>query len=283
MNIVSAIEQLHNAGIRANLLDNYNPANLLEGTSLQLVHFRCINAYNVIPMPEISSAGNFNLKFCLQGKAIDIIHDNVEYDAIQFKTISIVKNKQLFKNTLTIHQDDVQKVVNMGFNVKDNILDLTQFSLTEDLQSYTGFDLAKAAVLQMMYNCTREVKKRTKVELTGNDKFLAENGFKNGVWSPIIVSSTERVKNTFVDNIQIVIDNVKCPHHIDSINEKLNANKKITALDEKIKKLSTENYVDNKQVINKIKYVWLMTKPEFGTYDVELNDVKFTVEISEKQ
>lgn len=281
MNIMNAFEQMHNAGIRANLLDNYNPANLLEGTANQLVRFKCTNAYNVIPAPEISSAGNLNLKFCLQGKAIDTTN-NVEYDAVQFKTVSIVKNKQLFKNTLTIHQEDVQSVVNMGFKLVDDKLDLTQFSLTDDMQSYTGFDLAKAAVEQMMYNCTREIKKRKKVELTGNEKFLAENGFKNGVWSPIIISSTERVKNTFVDNIQIVIDNVKCPHHIDAINEKLNANKKITALDEKIKKLSINNYIDNKQVINKIKYTWLMTKPEFGTYEVEFDDVHFTVEITEK-
>ena len=173
-NLLSAIANLHAAGVRANLLDNYNPANVLEKAdeSQQTVRFKVTEPYYTIPYPEISSAGNLNIKFCLNGKAIDILHDNTEYDAISWKTISLVKNKALFKQTLTICPDDIQRVNDLGYTVNGNELDLTQFDLVEGLYAYTGQEMAVATVKQMMYDCTREIKKRgPKVELTGMDEY----------------------------------------------------------------------------------------------------------------
>ena len=174
-NLLSAIANLHAAGVRANLNDNYNPANVSEKAdeSQQTVRFKVTEPYCTIPYPEISSAGNLNITFCQNGKAIDILHDNTEYDAIRWKTISLVKNMALFMQTLTICPDDIQRVNDLGYTVIGKELDLTQFDLVEGLYAYTGQELAVATVKQMMYDCTREIKKRgPKVELTGIDEYL---------------------------------------------------------------------------------------------------------------
>ncbi len=282
-NLLSAIANLHAAGVRANLLDNYNPANVLEKAdeSQQTVRFKVTEPYYTIPYPEISSAGNLNIKFCLKGKAIDILHDNTEYDAISWKTISLVKNKALFKQTLTICPDDIQLVNDLGYTVNGNELDLTQFDLVEGLYAYTGQDLAVATVKQMMCDCTREIKKRgPKVELTGMDEYLAKNGLKDGTWSPIITNSYERVKNTGTDSLRCIVDGVKCPHHIKDILQKISANKKITPLDVKINKLCTNIYADIKSEINTIKYCWMMLGIKHtGKYNVNVDGVDFEVEI----
>ena len=283
-NLLSAIANLHAAGVRANLLDNYKPANVLEKAdeSQQTVRFKVTEPYYTIPYPEISSAGNLNIKFCLKGKAIDILHDNTEYDAISWKTISLVKNKSLFMQTLTICPDDIQLVNDLGYTVNGNELDLTQFDLVEGLYAYTGQEMAVAVVKQMMYDCTREIKKRVpKVELTGMDGHLAKNGLKDGTWSPIITSSYERVKNTGTDSLRCIVDGVKCPHHIKDILPKISASKKITSLDEKIYKLSSNIYADIKCEINTIKYCWMMLGIKHtGKFNVNVDGVDFEVEIA---
>ena len=282
-NLLSAIANLNAAGVRANLLDNYTPANVLEKAdeSQQTVRFKVTEPYYTIPYPEISSAGNLNIKFCLKGKAIDILHDNTEYDAISWKTISLVKNKTLFMQTLTICPDDIQRVNDLGYTVNGNELDLTQFDLVEGLYAYSGQELAVATVKQMMYDCTREIKKRgPKVELTGMDEYLAKNGLKNGTWSPIITNSYERVKNTGTDSLRSIVDGVKCPHHIKDILPKISANKKITPLDVKINKLSANIYADIKSEINTIKYCWMMLGIKHtGKFNVNVDGCNFEVEI----
>ena len=282
-NLLSAIANLHAAGVRANLLDNYKPANVLEKAdeNQQTVCFKVTEPYYTIPYPEISSAGNLNIKFCLKGKAIDILHDNTEYDAICWKTISLVKNKTLFMQTLTICPDDIQLVNDLGYTVNSNELDLTQFDLVEGLHAYTGQELAVATVKQMMYDCTREIKKRSpKVELTGMDKYLAENGLNGGTWSPIITNSYERVKNTGTDSLRCIVDGVKCPHHIKDILQKISESKKITPLDVKINKLSSNIYADIKCEINTIKYCWMMLGIKHtGNFNVNVDGVNFEVEI----
>ena len=284
-NLLSAIANLHAAGVRANLLDNYKPATVLEKAdeSQQTVRFKVTEPFYTIPYPEISSAGNLNIKFCLKGKAIDILHDNTEYDAISWKTISLVKNKTLFKQTLTICPDDIQLVNDLGYTVNGNELDLTQFDLVEGLHAYTGKEMAVAAVKQMMYDCTREINKRgPKDELTGMDKYLAENGLKNGTWSPIITDSYERVKNTGTDSLRCIVDGVKCPHHIKYILQTVSKSKKvITPLDTKIYKLCTNIYEDIKSEINTIKYCWMMLDiKHIGKYNVNVDGVDFEVEIT---
>ena len=284
-NLLSAIANLNAAGVRANLIDNYNPANVLEKAdeSQQTVRFKVTEPYYTIPYPEISSAGNLNVKFCLKGKAIDILHCNTEYDAISWKTISLVKNKTLFKQTLAICPDDIQLVNDLGYTVNGNELDLTQFDLVEGLYAYTGQEMAVAAVKQMMYDCTREIKKRVpKVELTGMDAYLVKNGLKDGTWTPIITSSYERVKNTGTDSLRCIVDGVKCPHHIKDILLTVSERKKIvTPLDVKIYKLCTNIYADIKCEINTIKYCWMMLGIKHtGKYNVNVDGVDFEVEIT---
>ena len=282
-NLLSAIANLHAAGVRANLNDNYNPANVLEKAdeSQQTVRFKVTEPYCAIPYPEISSAGNLNITFCQKGKAIDILHDNTEYDAVRWKTISLVKNMALFMQTLTICPDDIQLVNDLGYTVIGKELDLTQFDLVEGLYAYTGQELAVATVKQMMYDCTREIKKRgPKVELTGMNEYLAKNGLKDGTWSPIITNSYERVKNTGTDSLRCIVDGVKCPHHIKDILPKISANKKITPLDVKIYKLSSNIYADIKSEINTIKYCWMMLGIKHtGMFNVNVDGVDFEVEI----
>ena len=282
-NLLSAIANLHAAGVRANLNDNYNPANVLEKAdeSQQTVRFKVTEPYCAIPYPEISSAGNLNITFCQKGKAIDILHDNTEYDAIRWKTISLVKNMALFMQTLTICPDDIQLVNDLGYTVIGKELDLTQFDLVEGLYAYSGQEMAVATVKQMMYDCTREIKKRgPKVELTGMDEYLAKNGLKNGTWTPIITNSYERVKNTGTDSLRCIVDGVKCPHHIKDILPKNSERKKITPLDVKINKLSSNIYADIKSEINTIKYCWMMLGIKHtGTFNVNVDGCNFEVEI----
>ena len=282
-NLLSAVANLHAAGVRANLLDNYNPAYVLEKAdeNQQTVRFKVTEPYYTIPYPEISSAGNLNIKFCLKGKAVDILHDNTEYDAIQWKTVSLVKNKQLFKKTLTLCPDDIQIVEDLGYTVNGNELDLTQFDLVEGLYAYSGQEMAVATVKQMMYDCTREIQKRApKAELTGLEKYLAENGFKDGTWSPIITNCYERVQNTGADTLRCIVDDVKCPHHISHILQRIAESKKITPLDVKIKQLSANIYEDIKSEINTIKYCWMMLGIKHtGKYHVTVDGVDFDVEI----
>jgi hypothetical protein len=192
-----------------------------------------------------------------------------------------VKNKALFMQTLTICPDDIQLVNDLGYTVNGNELDLTQFDLVEGLYAYTGQDLAVATVKQMMYDCTREIKKRgPKVELTGMDEYLAKNGLKDGTWTPIITNSYERVKNTGTDSLRCIVDGVKCPHHIKDILPKISANKKITPLDVKINKLSSNIYADIKSEINTIKYCWMMLGIKHtGIFNVNVDGVDFEVEI----
>ena len=192
-----------------------------------------------------------------------------------------MKNKALFKQTLTICPDDIQRVNDLGYTVNGNELDLTQFDLVEGLYAYTGQELAVATVKQMMYDCTREIKKRgPKVELTGMDEYLAKNGLKDGTWTPIITNSYERVKNTGTDSLRCIVDGVKCPHHIKDILPKISANKKITTLDVKINKLSSNIYTDIKSEINTIKYCWMMLGIKHtGMFNVNVDGCNFEVEI----
>ena len=282
-NLLSAIANLHAAGVRANLNDNYNPANVSEKAdeSQQTVRFKVTEPYCAIPYPEISSAGNLNITFCQKGKAIDILHDNTEYDAVRWKTISLVKNMALFMQTLTICPDDIQLVNDLGYTVIGKELDLTQFDLVEGLYAYTGQELAVATVKQMMYDCTREIKKRgPKVELTGMDEYLAKNGLKDGTWTPIIANSYERVKNTGTDSLRCIVDGVKCPHHVNDILQKNSELKKLTPLDIKIMKLSSNIYADIKSEINTIKYCWMMLGIKHtGMFNVNVDGVDFEVEI----
>ena len=283
-NLLSAIANLHAAGVRANLNDNYNPANVLEKAdeSQQTVRFKVTEPYCAIPYPEISSAGNLNITFCQKGKAIDILHDNTECDAVRWKTISLVKNMALFMQTLTICPDDIQLVNDLGYTVIGIELDLTQFDLVEGLYAYSGQEMAVATVKQMMYDCTREIKKRgPKVELTGMDEYLAKNGLKNGTWSPIITNSYERVKNTGTDSLRCIVDGVKCPHHIKEILQTISESKKIiTPLDVKINKLSSNIYADIKSEINTIKYCWMMLGIKHtGMFNVNVDGCNFEVEI----
>ena len=149
-NILNLLAELHTAGVRVSLLDNYNPANLLEKAdeNQQTVRFRQTVQYYPIPEYTISSAANLNIKFALVGKAVDTLHEKKEYDAVQFKTVSIVKNGKIFKESLNICPDDIQKVRDMGYDVDNNgVIDLTKFDL-EDGVDFDNAAFAKSVVEQ---------------------------------------------------------------------------------------------------------------------------------------
>jgi hypothetical protein len=112
------------------------------------------------------------------------------------------------------------------------------------------------------------------------DEYLAKNGLKNGTWTPIVTNSYERVKNTGTDSLRCIVDGVKCPHHIKDILPKISANKKITTLDVKINKLSSNIYADIKSEINTIKYCWMMLGIKHtGMFNVNVDGCNFEVEI----
>ena len=291
-NILNLLATLHAAGVRVNLLNDYNPATLTSKAdeNKQVVRFEQTNPYYKLPKYEISSAGNLNITLVLEGKAHNLL-DGKKYDAINFKCISIVKNQKLFKQKLDICPEDADLVRELGFDVEDDAIDLTKFDLVDGLDGADFDALAKACVEQYVYESFRERSKRVpKVHnYTPAEKLLVENGYdpETKVWSPIVTSSVNRVGNTCDDPIGMGIVNEQktIPRLTDIQNlvEEIaaGAKKKISPIKQKLLDLANTGYVaeDHKQVINTYKYSILMRHLpiDHTPREIDINGVKFSI------
>lgn len=286
MNITHLFAALHTAGIRANLLNNYNPANVTQKASVerQKVSFNLDTAYYPIPMYEISSAANLNLSFVLHGTAIDTEH-NVEYPGVvQFKCISIVKNNKLFKQTLDICPDDLDKLDDLGIDHTNGVIDLTKYSLELTVDNEDDDSFAEAIVGQYLYNVFRHKNKRQPAApLSENAAWLKQNGYDeaNKVWFPIIEHHEVRVDNTNCDRLGWVVENRKGIPSYDAIQEKIAAGKKLTDLEAKITRIAGIATKDYAPQINTVKYA-LYSKNAAHAFekDVVVNGETFHVSVS---
>lgn len=263
MNILHALALLHEADVRVDLLDNYNPANVTRkaDSNTQKVRFEQTTQFYTIPAYEISSAGNLNISFTLKGKAHDIEHERF-FDAVQFKCITIVKNRELFKQSLTVCPEDVKKVEDLGIEMNGNVLDLTKFDLRDGIEQTSDEAFAEVLVKQALYNAFRERKhKEPAPTLTADEEWLKQNGYYNGVWSPVILGGHQRVKNRYTDRFSIAIGERKCWPTITGIKDKLTEGKTLTELEDKVYNVycnKTQEFVDLSMQINTIKYVRAM-------------------------
>lgn len=258
-NILNLLSNLHIAGVRVSLLDEYNPANILTKDTDNPVEFKQTEKYYVLPEYTISSAANLNVKFCLKGVVIDHAH-NTEHEAVTFRTVTFVKNGKLFKDKLHICPDDVQKVVDLGFTVNNNVIDLTTFDL-EDGIDVDQYQFARACVEQYIYDSFREKQTRAAkivTDLPEETKFLLQNGYnpETKVWNPIIINSEVRVKNTKTDFLRAIINNLKTTPRLDDIKIRLADNKSLNAAQKALYDLSKTDYqiADHSFEINTAKY-----------------------------
>ena len=136
-NILELLTNLNAAGVRVNLLNNYDPATYTSkaGEDKQGVRFKQDTPYYKLPKYEISSAGNLNVSFVLKGEAVDL-STGKSYEAINFKCISFVKNQLLFKKTLDICPEDAGIVRDLGYDIKDNVIVLNEPNLVDFLQRH---------------------------------------------------------------------------------------------------------------------------------------------------
>lgn len=260
-NILNLLATLHNAGVRVNLLNNYDPATLTQKADekKQRIRFEQDNPYYKIPQYEISSAGNLNISFVLKGQAHDLDTDK-RYEAINFKCISIVKNKRLFKKTLDICPDDIEMVQELGFDVDNGVIDLTKFDLVDGLDDMSWDNLAKALVERYIYESFRTRSTKTKQEpFTKEEQFLLEGGYnpRTKVWAPIITSVVNVVKNRITDAIGYgIINDQKSIPRITDILERVEEKKKLSAQQQMLLEVYNSGYKaeDNSQIVNTIKY-----------------------------
>lgn len=288
-NLLNALALLHSAGVRVNLLQDYDPAyhTTKADKEAQPVQFIADTYYLTLPEYSISAASNLNLSFVLKGKAHDYVHDK-DYDAVQFKTVTLVKNRQLFKQYLDIHEDDADKCFDLGFELDDdNRLDLTQFSLEDGIDNYSDEDYAKALLTEELYQVFRIPGHRGKApELTPEEKWLKENGYYNGVWSPKVTCVTERVKNHYTDtqSSQVRFDELNRLPRFSAITKLIEKKKDLSPTEEKIVKVfeATKNIdmTSNIKAVNTIKYARLMNNIfHRNTVEVEMYGVKFNVTV----
>ena len=285
-NILELLTDLNAAGVRVNLLNNYDPATYTSkaGEDKQGVRFKQDTPYYKLPKYEISSAGNLNVSFVLKGKATDL-STGKSYDAINFKCISFVKNQQLFKKTLDICPEDACIVRDLGYDINDNVIDLTQYSLTDGIDVDWN-DFADACVERYIYEALRERTHRTPdlTVRTPDEKRLLKEGFdtRSGVWSPIVTSTLLRVKNKGADYIGFGrINGCKGVPRIADILTNIENRVKLSNASKAIYELYKQGYVieDANQKVNACKYNMLINKVPVPTrtFEVFRNGIKFEV------
>ena len=285
-NILELLTNLNAAGVRVNLLNNYDPATYTSkaGEDKQGVRFKQDTPYYKLPKYEISSAGNLNVSFVLKGTATDLITGK-SYDAINFKCISFVKNQQLFKKTLDICPEDVEIVRDLGYDIKDNVIDLTQFSLTDGIDVDWN-DFADACVERYIYEALRERTKKTPdlTPRTQEETRLLKEGYdtRTKVWSPIVTSTLIRVKNDKTDYIGFgrVNGNKGIPH-IKDILFNIENHVKLSDASKAIYELYKQGYEiqDARQKVNACKYNMLINNVAVPStkFEVYRNGIKFEV------
>lgn len=285
-NILELLTNLNAAGVRVNLLNNYDPATYTSkaGEDKQSVRFKQDTPYYKLPKYEISSAGNLNVSFVLKGTATDLITGK-SYDAINFKCISFVKNQQLFKKTLDICPEDAGIVRDLGYDIKDNVIDLTQFSLTDGIDVDWN-DFADACVERYIYEALRERAKKTPdlTPRTQEETRLLKEGYdtRTKVWSPIVTSTLIRVKNDKTDYIGFgrVNGNKGIPH-IKDILFNIENHVKLSDASKAIYELYKQGYEiqDARQKVNACKYNMLINNVAVPStkFEVYRNGIKFEV------
>jgi len=286
MNITHLFALLHESHVRANLLNDYDPANVtVKATGdRQKVRFKLDTPYYPIPMYEISSAANLNLSFVLHGTAIDNEH-HVEYPNVaQFKCISVVKNCKLFKYTLDICPDDLHILDDLGIDHEDGVIDLTKYEIELTTDNEDDDSFAEAIVGQYLYDVFRhKAKRQPAAPLSENAAWLMKNGYDEAkkVWFPIIERHEVRVDNVNWDRLSWTIENRKGTPSYDAIKDKLAAGKKLTELEAKLHRIAGIETTDYKPQINTTKYA-LYSKNAAHAFekDVTVNGETFHVSVS---
>lgn len=285
-NILELLTNLNTAGVRVNLLNNYDPATYTSkaGEDKQGVRFKQDTPYYKLPKYEISSAGNLNVSFVLNGKAVDLLTGK-SYDAINFKCISFVKNQQLFKKTLDICPEDADIVRDLGYDIKDNVIDLTQFSLTDGIDVDWN-DFADACVERYIYEALRERTKKTPdlTPRTSEETRLLKEGYdtRSKVWSPIVTSTLIRVKNNKTDYIGFgKVNGNKGIPRIADIFTNIENRVKLSDASKAIYELYKQGYEiqDARQKVNACKYNMLINNVAVPStkFEVYRNGIKFEV------
>jgi hypothetical protein len=220
----------------------------------------------------------------LKGKATDLTTGK-SYDAINFKRISFVKNQQLFKKTLDICPEDAGIVRDLGYDIKDNVIDLTQYSLTDGID-VDWYDFADACVERYIYEALRERAHKTHdlTPRTLDEERLLKEGFdtRTGVWSPIVTSTLIRVKNVNTDYIGFGnVNGYKRIPRIADILTQIENRVKLSDASKAIYELYKQGYEiqDANQKVYACKYNMLINRVTVpsSTYYIFRNGIKFEV------
>lgn len=285
-NILELLTNLNAAGVRVNLLNNYDPATYTSkaGEDKQGVRFKQDTPYYKLPKYEISSAGNLNVSFVLKGEAVDLSTGKA-YEAINFKCISFVKNQLLFKKTLDICPEDAGIVRDLGYDIKDNVIDLTQYSLTDGID-VDWDEFADACVERYIYEALRERTPKTPdlTPRTPDETRLLKEGYdtRSKVWSPIVTSTLIRVRNNKTDYIGFgYVNGNKGVPRIKDILTNIENRVKLSNASKAIYDLYQQDYEiqDANQKVNACKYNMLINKVTVPskTFEVFRNGIKFEV------
>ena len=270
-NILELLATLHAAGVRVNLLNNYDPATHTDkaNESRQTVRFEQDKPYYKLPKYD----------------------HHKSYEAVNFKRISIVKNQQLFKPTLDICPEDADLVRELGFEVgDDNTIDLSKFSLTDgiDVSEYKFADaLAERYIFEAFKDRTPQQKMDWSTPFSYEEKLLLENGYnaRTKVWNPIITKVTNRVGNHKNDYIGYgyVNGNKGIPYIANVL--KLEP-KDMTLTARRIYDLWKTGYrpEDVELKVNTYKYALLIKNKKMTTnqYPIKRNDIEFLVSFYKK-
>lgn len=187
MNIYKALNTLKSLNITCKPFDNYDASNLVERKD-NGCYFKSNENEWPVDTVKYASTGNLNMMFKIPG--VLHINNSLKQDCSEVRNVTVVKNGELKIQFLQLTKDksEQQKLIDLGMKIKNNILDLSQFKLTDaidvDLQ-----ELVNAVVSDVVAKC-KNYKPRPKIELTAEQKLFAQFGLKNGIYTAPVKTQT---------------------------------------------------------------------------------------------
>lgn len=194
MYIFEVLNKIKETGICVRPFTNYDASNNTERHETG-AHFKSTDNEWPVSKVEFTKAGNLNLKFFIDGHLK--VNENQSYPCKEIRNISIVQNGELKLQYLQVTKDKDQqdRLRAQGIEVKNNIVDLSKYKLT-DHENIRLDDMVKTIV----HNKLKELKtvkspKPTRVK-SQQELILETLGLKDGYYTAPVKKITTVIPNS---------------------------------------------------------------------------------------
>lgn len=202
MNIFEALKKIQDSHIAIRPFNNYEASNLVVHHDTG-VNFKSNADEWPINKVEFSGQGNLNIKVLIPGQLH--VTDSKIYACSEIRSVTIVKNGELKLQYLQLskNKEDQSRLVAAGIKIKNNIVDLGQFALTERA-SLAISEIGEVAVNDFLRKLYASPKPANDHEPTEEEKLLALLGLKNGIYTKPVktqetVEENDKVKISLKD------------------------------------------------------------------------------------